>query len=100
MNDALLASNHMSVCSELSAYFPRAPGEQAPAVAGGEVDFYLNSNDVRWGIELVVPGRGTAEHAQRFKTKYAPLEVNDHIVIDFPSTRLAAPPCTKDATKR
>lgn len=45
--------------------------------------FNSNLNTLRWGIELVVPGRGVAEHGDLFKTKYAALHVDDHIVIDF-----------------
>lgn len=46
-------------------------------MAGGEVDFNLNNRHMRWGMALVVPGCGTAEHAERFKTKYAALKVDD-----------------------
>ena len=54
----------------------------------GEIDFYINGN-LRWGIELLVSGRGIGEHLSRFTAiggKYAPLNVAAYVVVDFRGT--------------
>ncbi|KAJ3086375.1 hypothetical protein HK100_008721, partial [Physocladia obscura] len=53
----------------------------------GEVNFYLNGS-LRWGVELLVLGRGITEHIDRFglNGKYFKLDVKDYIVVDFRSS--------------
>jgi len=74
------------VCPELSRVFPSGDdcGADVGAVIPGELDFYLNGG-LRWGIELLVGGRGIGEHMSRFAAggKYAKLNVSDYAVVDF-----------------
>ena len=72
-----------SICPELSKIFPNETSgtwERIP----GEIDFYLNSS-LRWGIELLVNGKGISEHIDRFgeNGKYFPLRASDYAVVDL-----------------
>ncbi|KAJ3211579.1 hypothetical protein HDU82_005505, partial [Entophlyctis luteolus] len=75
-----------SICPDLSKVFPgtNQAGEKIP----GEIDFYLNGS-LRWGVELLVDGRGITEHTDRFglNGKYFKLDVNDYIIVDFRSSQ-------------
>jgi len=70
------------ICPELSQTFPTS-GNIGEEIAG-EIDFYLNGL-LKWGIELLVKGRGISEHLDRFSPsgKYYPLNVKDYAVVDF-----------------
>ncbi|KAJ3377980.1 hypothetical protein HDU80_003042, partial [Chytriomyces hyalinus] len=48
------------ICPELSKMFP--DGNQT---GGSEIDFYVNGS-LRWGVGLLVQGRGIGEHIDRF----------------------------------
>lgn len=50
----------------------------------GELDFFIDGS-LRFGLELLVGGKGVGEHISRFSTtgKYAILQAADYIVIDF-----------------
>ncbi|KAJ3002261.1 UNVERIFIED_CONTAM: hypothetical protein HDU68_006361, partial [Siphonaria sp. JEL0065] len=71
-----------SICPELSKIFPDT--QQTGGNISGEVDFYLNGS-LRWGVELLVLGRGVTEHIDRFGSngKYFKLGVKDYIIVDF-----------------
>ncbi|TPX55414.1 hypothetical protein CcCBS67573_g09472 [Chytriomyces confervae] len=71
-----------SICPELSKMFP--DGNQT---GGSEIDFYVNGS-LRWGVGLLVQGRGFGEHIDRFgeNGKYAMLAVQDYVVVDFRSS--------------
>lgn len=74
-----------SICPELSKIFPDATNSNTQQTIPGEIDFYLNSN-LRWGIELLVNGKGIGEHISRFHPpngKYVALAVSDYTVVDF-----------------
>ncbi|KAI8820322.1 hypothetical protein BJ741DRAFT_639268 [Chytriomyces cf. hyalinus JEL632] len=74
-----------AICPELSKIFPGA--NQTGGMISGEMDFYLNGS-LRWGVELLVQGRGIGEHIDRFGVngKYAMLKVMDYVVVDFRSS--------------
>ena len=73
-----------SICPELSKIFPNDTSVGPPEEILGEIDFYLNSS-LRWGVELLVNGRGITEHIDRFgeKGKYFPLKAKDYVVVDI-----------------
>lgn len=81
----------VTIIPELSASVPFLDDPNPPRKIAGEVDFLLlrdNPDDppsFKWGIELLVEGRGVTEHISRFDKggKYAPLGCTDHIVVDF-----------------
>ena len=80
---ALFTPPECNICPELSKIFP-ADGI-VPGAILGEIDFYINSK-LRWGIELLVNGKGISEHLSRFALpngKYAPLEVLKYAVVDL-----------------
>ena len=81
------------ICPELSRYFPNTNGSDnshfssnsnTNTLINGEIDFYLNGK-LRWGIELLVQGKGITEHLSRFdeEGKYNDLKVLDYRVVDF-----------------
>ncbi|KAI9092203.1 hypothetical protein DFS34DRAFT_313491 [Phlyctochytrium arcticum] len=71
------------ICPELSDVFPENDKESNEKIQG-RVNFYLNGL-LRWGIELLVSGRGIGEHIDRFSPggKYYGLRVKDYVVVDF-----------------
>ncbi|TMW68091.1 hypothetical protein Poli38472_007763 [Pythium oligandrum] len=68
------------ICHELSKVFPAEPNE----LTNGQMDFHLNG-DLRWGIELLVDGKGIGEHMRRFAPggKYAALGAAQYVVVDL-----------------
>jgi hypothetical protein len=74
------------LCPELGTVFSeRGATRVTPCTIHGEIDFFIN-NVLRWGIELLVHGRGRLEHLGRFEPttgQYTPLKMNDYIVVDF-----------------
>lgn len=79
------------ICPELSRTFPDE--NKAQQIIGGEIDFFVNG-DLRWGIELLVNGRGINEHLHRFeqvKGKYAALRSKEFYVVDFRRSRSGNP---------
>ena len=81
-----LTSASSSICPELSRVFPdvNTSSSQATATILGALDFYINGTS-RWGIELLINGDHIKEHLSGFAQggKYARLNVNDYIVVDF-----------------
>jgi hypothetical protein len=74
------------ICPELSTVFAANNAAKASvcSVILGEVDFFLNYK-LRWGLELLVHGRGRKEHIDRFQRggKYYNLKPRDYLVVDF-----------------
>ncbi|KAF0713466.1 Aste57867_4320 [Aphanomyces stellatus] len=73
-----------AICPELSKRFPGGSNASGGDSIDGEIDFYLDG-DLRWGIELLVCGRGIGEHLSRFDAngKYSSLDVKDYVVVDL-----------------
>ncbi|KAJ3339606.1 hypothetical protein HDU83_007573 [Entophlyctis luteolus] len=88
-----------SICPELSKIFPVV--NHTGGKISGEVDFYLNGS-LRWGVELLVLGRGITEHIDRFglNGKYFKLDVKDYIIVDFRSSQDGQPTNVQRHPKR
>lgn len=71
------------ICPEVSQLFSFEAEDLAAEKVNGELHFYLNGA-LHWGVELLVDGSGAGEHIARFENggKYAPLQMEDYIVLD------------------
>lgn len=72
------------ICPELSEVFPEKDSDSIAKRIPGAIDFFLNG-ELRWGIEILVGGKGIGEHMDRFSAtgKYSELQVKDYVVVDF-----------------
>ena len=72
------------ICPELSHIYPDTADKTTSSI-NGEIDFYLNG-DLRWGIELLISGKGIKKHMDSLRTNnrsYVNLKMRDWIVIDL-----------------
>jgi hypothetical protein len=82
-NLSLLTTANFSVLPEFAktVAFPNEPSVKVTQ----ELDFFVCSENIKWGIELNILGRKLGSDTHRFGSngKYAHLEYNDYISIDF-----------------